>query len=727
MKKIILSLVIAFTLFSGNMYSQFDIADADIILPTGSSLANADWNKTYNSGMTNEVLVSSGGAEIQNKTPCNKGTKTNALSLSSDSYLAEMSIPAANTAVFSHVMLDIVGNSENISGSHQIWGSTSSTFDLSKAYKVAEFPVVGYGGTCADAHKELMFPAGLKIKSIRIYGKKAKDVLDNGDGTYSIGAGSDDVGSNQTLNIFTMYAWLEKGPQMLNYNVFGFDSDAIDHTAGSVHVTVPYVTDFSIPQTPIITLSPGASYDATSTYTDLDPITFSTTPNPSYILTDGSDNKTYTITVEKVPASTANSITSFALLGSTGVIDEINKEIAVEVPYSMNLIFPHLPIISVSNLATLITTGSQTFTAGGPATPFTVRAEDGTDVVYDVTVTKAAASTENRIKTFSMGATIPLETVVINHTLETIDVTVAASAVINSIDPIVTRESILSSITSPSPLTNIDFTSPVPITITAEDGTPKTYTVTVTKDTTSPTLTNSNPTDGEIDFSLAGEITLEYDEDVILGAGAFNLAGGTLGTAYISGSSTVKIPFSGLSSLSPYTLITDANAVTDIYGNNATTPNISFTTADGENKVYPYASLMDGAAFAQPAFITGGTYDATADSKAATTTQYGAYVLAPNEELVINSTKVGSVLATIYAPGESRSVSITNTANALTENKTVSTYNNNGFTISQTIDSSSPTTITIKNTSTVGDIYIPYIYLSDELQPALDEKTQWCK
>jgi len=429
--------------------------------------------------------------------------------------------------------------------------------------------------------------------------------------------------------------------------------------------------------------------------------------------------------------SNQKAITSFVLLGATGVINETAKTINVVVPYSSNLTISHTPTVTVSVHANYIPVGAQPFTEGIPVT-YTVTAEDNSTQDYAVTVTKAPASTACNITAFSLG--VVNENVAISQASGTITVTVPGTQNITSIVPSISISQ-SAAITSPAslsttPFTATDFTNPVIITVLAEDGlAQKQYTVTVTKDATSPVLESSNPSDGSQSASLAGLITLTYDENVKLGTGTITLSGGTLGVPTISGA-TVKIPFSGLVSLTDYTLTIPAGMFTDMYGNPSAAKTISFKTADGVNRNFPYASHMDGANFDLPAFITGGTYDVTADTKASTTTQYGAYKLAPGEKLTITSSKVGTVQATFYAMGGNRSFTISNNSNVDVKYGYLNDYDNYGTLynpIFQTIDSSVETEVYLTNTSVSGDIYIGYIYISDVGQPALNEKDVWCK
>lgn len=428
--------------------------------------------------------------------------------------------------------------------------------------------------------------------------------------------------------------------------------------------------------------------------------------------------------------STEKAITAFTLLGANGTINEGTKTISVVVPFSTVLPGSYTPTtVTVSNYATCLTTGPQTFNFVAPTTTYTVQAEDGSTQNYAVTLTKAPASPACSITNFSTG--FAKEKVDINQATGAISVIVDDGEIINNITPIITK----SDLSSISPTGAQNFTPPLTVTytVTAEDiSFQKTYTVTITKDGDGPVLQSSNPEDdpafsNEV-VSLAGMITLTYNEDVYAGAGAVSISGtGTLGVGSIVGK-TVQIPFSGLTSLTNYTLTIPAGVFTDYFGNPVAAKSIRFRTADAVLRTFPYASHMDGASFAQPAFISGANYDINADSKATTTTQYGAYVLAPGQILTITAEKIGTILANVYAPGENRSFTITNNQNAtVTNTPNISSYDNNGVEITQPINSNVVTSVYITNTSATGNIYIPYIYISDVNQPAVPEKEMWCK
>jgi len=510
--------------------------------------------------------------------------------------------------------------------------------------------------------------------------------------------------------------------------------NTVNATTGTITVTVPFATNLNS-ILPTFTLEPGTSFvtpaDATTPKNFTGPV--------SYVVTDGTDTRTYTVTVSKTPASTGCNILTFTIPSEIGTpqfipaAGAVKDSIIVTVPFSTTpaQMASLVPTYTTSPLvsATSPNTGvAQNFTS---IVPYTITAQDGTTTkTYWVRVQKAPASTACNIGKFSLGT--PNEMVSIDDFNKTISVTVAGTSVITSITP---TDSIspLSTIISPAFPTN--FTNPVNITVKAESGATKTYTVTTTKDNTPPSFVSTSPADLSVDESLAGVITLTFSENVKLGTGAITLGAATLTPNAIpaNGLTQVTIPFSGLTGSTTYTVTIPAGAFTDMFGNPSPTKTFSFTTGAGVNHKYPYASKMDGANFPVPAFITGGVYDPTADVKATTTTQYGAYKLAPGEKLTITSDSVGTILANVYAPGSNRTFTITNNLNtadiASGSFVNYSNIGNKGSELTQTINSITDTEIYITNTSTAGDIYIPYIYLSKTNQPiqTQTEKEMWCK
>ena len=194
------SLLVTGMLFAGltEAVGQYDIAEADVALSPLNVTSG-----TYNAGEANEVVVYS-NASTGSKSSCNNNAegKMTVLSLSSsDSHYLEVS---ATSGTIAYIQFRPAGNSTGSTPyTNHVFASTDATFDATSV-TMQEFQWKGYDQACNDV--QLALPAG--TKSIRIY-KRVK-TNDNGDGTYSLGSGTN-TGSGQTFNIFQLYVWVSGG------------------------------------------------------------------------------------------------------------------------------------------------------------------------------------------------------------------------------------------------------------------------------------------------------------------------------------------------------------------------------------------------------------------------------------------------------------------------------------------------------------------------------------
>jgi len=170
--------------------------------------------------------------------------------------------------------------------------------------------------------------------------------------------------------------------------------------------------------------------------------------------------------------SSAKLISSFAFTSpeATGVIDNDNHTIAVTVPYGT----------SPSSLTPTVTfEGASVSPASGVAQDFsspvtyTVTALDSSTLAYTVTVTVALNSAK---QITSFGFASPVANGSINQSSHTISVTVPKGTNKTSLVPTIVHTG-----ASVSPDSGVaqDFTNPVVYTVTAENSTTQTYTVTV--------------------------------------------------------------------------------------------------------------------------------------------------------------------------------------------------------------------------------------------------------
>jgi hypothetical protein len=225
----------------------------------------------------------------------------------------------------------------------------------------------------------------------------------------------------------------------------------------AISVTVPHGSDASS-LTPTITstgvlIEPGSGV----------PNDFRTAKD--YVVTaDDGTTKTYTVTVT-VAKSDAKDITAFTILGVPG--DITGNAISITLPHG-NSKSALMPVIDHTGQNVTPASGAQTdFTN---AVPYTVTAEDGTTKVYNVTVDVAENDAKN-ITSFEIlgaGGTIVADTIAI---------TLPYGTPKNNLTPTIAHTG-----DEVAPGTGVpnDFTTPALYTVTADDGSTKTYTVTVT-------------------------------------------------------------------------------------------------------------------------------------------------------------------------------------------------------------------------------------------------------
>lgn len=605
---------------------------------------------------------------------------------------------------------------------------------------VATPPIAASGGSNCPTGSDITFPASATAHSIMLGRTMSTDPalysLGNvyptmsarvstasGSMTTETGTGSTPAIGQIILHISSITATIT------DFKLDNTYSGVIDQVNKTINVTLPY----AYYNTHITSLTP--SFVNTGSFVTANPTDPKDFTNPvTYTIQNTAGTQTtYTVTVTRGAADKTCNMLSFSIptqVGSSQFIPAAGAakdSIIVTMPFSTPSFSALVPTYSISPLATSAPASAvaQDFT-----NPFkyTVTAEDvAVTKEYFVRIKRAAASAACQIKTISGFAAV--EAVDVNQITGLITITVKASADVSNITPVI----VFSDLSTHSAIPT-NYNTDQTITVTAENGTPKTYTIKVVKDGVEPVLTSSKPAKGATGYSLAGVMTLKYSEPVKLGLGALSISGtGVLGTPVVL-DSILKVPFSGLTKLTNYTLTIPKGVFVDAYGNDCPADAISFTTAnDVLHKDSTYASHMNGENFEVPAFISGEdgtvTYVPTADVKATTTTQYGAYVIPAGKKLVIKKDQVGSILASFYAKGGNRTYTITTSADPLKiATGGLINYDNNGDALSLNIESSvNPTEIYITNTSAAGDIYVPYLYVSVLGSTVLlDEKAMHC-
>ena len=291
------------------------------------------------------------------------------------------------------------------------------------------------------------------------------------------------AGDNTTIDYTITVTVANSSAKAITTYSIGSSVGTINEANKTIAVTVPSGTTVT---SLVATFSTTGSYVKVGSVIQTSGSTTNDFTSPVIYTVVAGDNTTidYTITVT-VAHSSAKAIISYSINGSTGIINESNKTIAVTVPFGTNV---------TSLIATFITTGSyvkvgsviQTsgFTSNNftRSVTYTVVAGDDTTADYTVTVTVAHSSAK-AITTYSIGSS--------NGTIDegnkTIAVTVPfGSDVTGLIATFSTTGSYVKvgSIIQTSGFTPNNFTNPVTYTVTADDTTTGNYTTTVTVDTT---------------------------------------------------------------------------------------------------------------------------------------------------------------------------------------------------------------------------------------------------
>lgn len=183
-----------------------------------------------------------------------------------------------------------------------------------------------------------------------------------------------------------------------------------------------------------------------------------------YVLSQNAQSPSAEITAFKIPGQTGNE-----------VINSAAGTIAINVPTgtSLNGVIPQT--VTLSPLATIspLATAAQNF-----STPinYTVTAQNGTTKNWVVTVTQVSSSLKE-ITDFKLSNS-QLGTSSINSAAGTISLNMPIGSTLTGLVPVVFTISPNATV-SPSAATALDFSSPVVYTVTAQDNSTKTFTVTV--------------------------------------------------------------------------------------------------------------------------------------------------------------------------------------------------------------------------------------------------------
>ena len=248
----------------------------------------------------------------------------------------------------------------------------------------------------------------------------------------------------------------------------------INSGAGTIAVNVPLGTDLTSVTPSTLTISTNATINPTAA-------TARNFSSPvSYVVTaqDGTTMKTWTVTVNTV-ASTLKEITAFQISPSQIGAATINSGagmIAVSMPFGSVLTNLVPTTLTISSNATISPLANSAQDFSSPVV-YTVTAQDNSTKTWTVTAT-IVTSTLKEITAFQL-APSQIGASSINSGAGTIAVNMPLGSTLTNLVPTTLT---ISSNATISPLANSaqDFSNPVVYTVTAQDNSTKTWTVTVT-------------------------------------------------------------------------------------------------------------------------------------------------------------------------------------------------------------------------------------------------------
>ncbi|HEY8929041.1 MAG TPA: DUF5018 domain-containing protein, partial [Mucilaginibacter sp.] len=253
----------------------------------------------------------------------------------------------------------------------------------------------------------------------------------------------------------------------------------INTVTDTITGTVPKGTDFS-KLTPTIVIADKATVSPASGMQQ----DFTKPVKYTVKAQDNTTTKTYVVKLTDVKSSFKD-ITAFSFGGLSPevkcVINNTAKTITGKVPVGTNL-SKLVPTIGVSAKASVKPASGTVIDFTKPV-PFTVTAEDGSTVVYTVTIIAANKSAAKDILSFAFNGLTPAVKCTINNTAKTITGTVPAGTDLTKLVPTITASD--KAYIKPASGFAANFTKPVSFSVTAEDGTYVTYVATILTGSTS--------------------------------------------------------------------------------------------------------------------------------------------------------------------------------------------------------------------------------------------------
>ena len=276
------------------------------------------------------------------------------------------------------------------------------------------------------------------------------------------------IETGEPYNDITSFGVYDAGAGKYRYGTITNGADATEKN--TITLNLPVGTDLTKLK-PVIThmgksvsILNGSTWEVISpdkTYDFSQPRQLRVTNEQYQLVTD------YTVTVTAAPSSECE-IVGYSIGHATGVIDQENGTITIEVPYGTALSTQNA-VVETSEFATW--TGPSALVFGQPLT-YRVTAEDGKATkTYTVTIRETPAATGKSILSFSYGS--------ISATISgtKITLTVPFGTDVTALKPSITVSPFAT--VSPQSDTAQDFTNPVQYTVTAQNKSQQVYTVTV--------------------------------------------------------------------------------------------------------------------------------------------------------------------------------------------------------------------------------------------------------
>ncbi|WP_042169601.1 cadherin-like beta sandwich domain-containing protein [Paenibacillus gorillae] len=283
----------------------------------------------------------------------------------------------------------------------------------------------------------------------------------------------------------TVAASTEK--ELMSFSFAGLTPAVTGTISGNnITLTVPYGTDVS---TLVSTFSSSAgSTVKVGTVAQVSGVTANDYTSPVVYTVTAQDGSTqdYTVTV-MVASNMEKELTSFSFAGLTpAVVGTISgNDVTLTVPYGTDVSALVSTFSSSAGSTVKVGTVAQTsgVTANDYTSPvvYTVTAQDGSTQDYTVTVA-IASNTEKELTSFSFGGLTPVVvgTISGNNVTLTVPYGTDISALVSTYSSSAGSTVKVGNVTQVSGVTANDFASPVIYTVTAQDGSIKSYTVSVT-------------------------------------------------------------------------------------------------------------------------------------------------------------------------------------------------------------------------------------------------------